>query len=73
MAELNTTGPAISGLSALVRQISDLRQRVEILEKKQTRYISIGTNWRIQINGTGAVSTLEAVRTSDGNTTQIAP
>lgn len=69
------TGPPINGFEALIREVESLRQRVRALENGNSRFISIGTSYRIQIragtSGVGAI--LDAVRPADGNTVQLAP
>lgn len=66
-------GPSIDPLDTLLRRIVELERQVEILKIQNSRYVSFGTSYRIQVSGNGAAAVLQAVRTADGNTVQIAP
>lgn len=63
----------VDGIEALVREVQALRREVELLKKGQTRIVSFGNTYRIQIVGTGAAAIMQAVRTADNNTVQLAP
>lgn len=63
----------VDGIEALVKEVQELRREVDLLKQGQTRNVSFGTTYRIQAVGTGAAAVLQAVRTADNNTVQIAP
>lgn len=63
----------VDGIEALVREVQALRREVELLKKGQARMMSFGNTYRLQLVGTGAAAVLQAVRTADNNTVQIAP
>jgi hypothetical protein len=65
--------PTIDGLNDLMRALEDLNRRVSTLESSRKRTITLGSYWRLEIQGDGAVSTLHAIRTTDGLDVQIAP
>lgn len=65
--------PNINGIEALTREVLNLRNELALLKKNNPRSISLGTTYRIEIQGTGATATLHAIRIADGNDTQIAP
>jgi transcription elongation GreA/GreB family factor len=66
-------GPAIDGLTDVIRTIEDLNRRLSTLESSRKRTVTFGSNYRIEVQGDGVTCTLHAVRTSDGNNVQIAP
>jgi len=67
------SGPPIDGYEALIREVTSLRNRVRALENGSGRSIGIGTSYRIEVRGALAAAQLWAVRSADGNSTQLAP
>lgn len=65
--------PNINGLETLLREIAQLRAEIEKLKKANPRSLSLGTSYRIEVQGTGAGATLHAIRTADGNDKLLAP
>jgi hypothetical protein len=63
----------VDGIESLVKEVQELRREVDLLKQGQPRNVSFGTTYRIQVVGTGAAAVLQAVRTADNNTVQIAP
>lgn len=65
--------PNINGLEGLIREIQALRADIEQLKKANPRTLSLGTSYRIEVQGTLAVASLHAIRTADGNDKLLAP
>lgn len=66
-------GPPINGFTDLIRVIEDLQKRVRVLENARERSITLGADYRIEVQGGGLASSLHAIRTSDGNDKTLAP
>lgn len=66
-------GPPINGLTDIIRVIEDLQKRVRVLENARERSLTLGANYRIEVQGDDLAATLHAIRTSDGNDKLLAP
>jgi transcription elongation GreA/GreB family factor len=67
------TGLPVDAVEGLARVIEDLRRRVQSLENEQSRVVSFGNTYRVQVSGQGNTAQLLAIRSADGNTKILAP